>query len=37
MIKTDELFAEAVSLSADVRTQLIDTLLRSLNPMQKRN
>lgn len=35
MIKTDELFAEAVSLSVDVRTQLADTFLRTLNPMQK--
>jgi len=36
MIKTDELFAQAVSLPVDVRTQLIDKLLRSLHPNQKK-
>ena len=35
MIKTDELFAEAVSLPVDVRTQLVDKILRSLHPTQK--
>ena len=35
MIKTDELFAEAVSLPLDIRTQLVDKLLQSLHPVQK--
>ena len=35
MIKTDELFAEAVSLPLDIRTQLVDKLLQSLHPIQK--
>lgn len=35
MIKTDDLFAEAVSLPLDIRTQLVDKLLQSLHPTQK--
>lgn len=35
MIKTDELFAEAVSLPLDIRMQLVDKLLQSLHPIQK--
>lgn len=35
MIKTDELFAEAVSLPLDIRTQFVDKLLQSLHPIQK--
>ncbi|HLA05638.1 MAG TPA: addiction module protein [Syntrophales bacterium] len=35
MIKTDELFAEAVSLPLDIRTQLVDKLLQSLHPIKK--
>jgi len=35
MIKTQELFDKAVSLSIEIRTQLVDKLLRSLHPVQK--
>lgn len=35
MIKTEELFAEAVSLPLDIRTQLVGKLLQSLHPAQK--
>jgi putative addiction module component (TIGR02574 family) len=35
MIKSAELFDEAVSLPVEVRTQLVDKLLRSLHPVQK--
>ncbi len=35
MIKTKELFDEAISLPVEIRTQLIEKLLRSLNPTQK--
>lgn len=35
MIKTDKLFDEAVLLPVEIRTQLIDRLLRSLHPTQK--
>ena len=35
MKKTNDLFAEAISLPLDIRTQLVDRLLRSLHPIQK--
>jgi len=35
MKKTNDLFAEAISLPLDIRTQLVDKLLRSLHPIQK--
>lgn len=35
MIKTKELFDEAISLPIEIRTQLVEKLLRSLNPSQK--
>ena len=35
MIKTRELFDEAISLPIEIRMQLVEKLLRSLNPTQK--
>jgi putative addiction module component (TIGR02574 family) len=35
MIKTKELFDEAISLPIEIRTQLVEKLLLSLNPSQK--
>lgn len=35
MIKTDELISEAISLPIDIRTQLINRLLISLNPERR--
>lgn len=35
MIKSHELFDEAVSLPVEIRTQLVDKLLRSLHPVHK--
>lgn len=34
MIKTDELFAEAVSLPIEIRQQLVERLLQRLHPAQ---
>ncbi|MFH1258370.1 MAG: addiction module protein [Elusimicrobiota bacterium] len=35
MIKTNKFFTEAISLPIEIRTQLIDRLLKSINPAQK--
>lgn len=35
MIKTKELFDEAISLPIEIRMQLVEKLLLSLNPTQK--
>ncbi len=35
MIKSQEFFDEAVSLPVEIRTQLVDKLLRSLHPVHK--
>ena len=35
MMKTEELFSEAVSFPVDLKTQLIKELLQSLHPMQQ--
>jgi len=35
MIKTEDLFDEAISLPLEIRTKLVEKLLRSLNPSQK--
>ena len=35
MIKTKALFDEAISLPIEIRMQLVEKLLRSLNPTQK--
>jgi len=35
MIKTDELFSEVMSLPVEIRTQLINKLLQSINPFRK--
>lgn len=35
MIKTKEIFNEAISLPIEIRTKLVEKLLLSLNPSQK--
>lgn len=35
MIKSEDLFDEAVLLPVEIRAQLVDKLLRSLHPVQK--
>ena len=35
MIKTNELFAEAISLPIDIKTRLMEQLLKSLHPTHK--
>ena len=35
MIKTKEIFNEEISLPVEIRTQLVEKLLLSLNPSQK--